>query len=333
MLEVAITRAAHRPLSAVCLSPRLALDYQSNNLYDLFVDGRHWLVKEFLHVAEWEEAPRREFCALERLALLDLAPRPIFYDPALGPIVIYEFMPGVMWDRRHPSASELAQLADLWLKLNAQPTEGLWYSRNHTKNYDEFQAGLRASFQLYASWAWAEFPEAGRAAELCLELAAQRGKALRKLAERTPPVCFCRADPRFANVIARPDGRLGLVDWEDSGLRDPARDLADLLTHPNQEDLLSEQEWQAFLKPYLAARRRTDADIDERMQLYLGVFPLFWLSTLVRLGMKRASAGQLAGWTVNALPANQRLRRYLARALGEDAASESSSDVMFFPEG
>jgi thiamine kinase-like enzyme len=28
---------------------------------------------------------------------------------------------------------------------------------------------------------------------------------------------FCRADPRFANVITRPDGRLAMVDWEDSG--------------------------------------------------------------------------------------------------------------------
>jgi len=61
------------------------------------------------------------------------------------------------------------------------------------------------------------------------------------------PECFCRSDARFANVIARPDGRVGLVDWEDSGLRDPARELADLLHHPNQEDLIDAEGWQPFL--------------------------------------------------------------------------------------
>jgi hypothetical protein len=35
------------------------------------------------------------------------------------------------------------------------------------------------------------------------------------------PVCFCRSDARFANVIARRDGRVGLVDWEDSACATP----------------------------------------------------------------------------------------------------------------
>jgi thiamine kinase-like enzyme len=46
-------------------------------------------------------------------------------------------------------------------------------------------------------------------------------------------------DPRFATVIQGPDGHLTLVDWEASGLLDPASDIACLLTHPNQEDLLT----------------------------------------------------------------------------------------------
>jgi len=39
----------------------------------------------------------------------------------------------------------------------------------------------------------------------------------RRFVSTDKPLCFCRSDARFANVIARPDGRLGLVDWEDSG--------------------------------------------------------------------------------------------------------------------
>jgi thiamine kinase-like enzyme len=68
------------------------------------------------------------------------------------------------------------------------------------------------------------------------------------------PLVFCRSDPRCANVIARPDGRLGLGDWEDSGLRDPGREVADLLLHPNQEDLVAGPVWDAFLRPYQASR-------------------------------------------------------------------------------
>src|SRR5712691_10851101 len=94
------------------------------------------------------------------------------------------------------------------------------------------------------------------------------------------PLCFCRSDPRFANVIARPDGRLGLVDWEDCGLRDTAREVADLLLHPNQEDLLGWREWQAFLQPYIDGRR-SDADFERRLQAYLAVFPIFWLGLLL----------------------------------------------------
>jgi thiamine kinase-like enzyme len=130
-----------------------------------------------------------------------------------------------------------------------------------------------------------------------------------------PALCLCRSDARFANVIARPDGRLGLVDWEDSGLRDPARDLADVITHANQEDLLSWEEWQPLIQPYLAGRRAVDPGLAHRMHLYLALFPLFWLSLLQHLGVQRAEAGTLAGWKSNEVDPQTRMRRYLARAI------------------
>ena len=96
------------------------------------------------------------------------------------------------------------------------------------------------------------------------------------MATNTPPLCFCRSDPRFANVIARSDGGIGLVDWEDCGLRDPAREVADLLMHPNQEDLLDFAAWQPFLSVYRTGRR-DDPDFELRLQAYLALFPVFWL--------------------------------------------------------
>lgn len=43
------------------------------------------------------------------------------------------------------------------------------------------------------------------------------------------------------------------MDWKDAGLRDPTGDLADLICHPNQDDLLSMEEWRLVLDPCLAS--------------------------------------------------------------------------------
>jgi hypothetical protein len=103
------------------------------------------------------------------------------------------------------------------------------------------------------------------------------------------PLRFCRSDPRFANVIARPHGRVGLVDWEDSGLRDPAPELADLLHHPNQEDLLGPEGWQPFLDRYLPTCR-DDPGFGEWLRGYLALFPVFWLGVLLAEGLRRAES-------------------------------------------
>ena len=145
---------------------------------------------------------------------------------------------------------------------------------------------------------------------------------------------FCRSDARFANVIARPDGRVGLVDWEDSGLRDPALELVDLLHHPNQEDLLDAEGWQPFLDHYLPSRS-ADTGFGERLRGYLALFPVFWLGVLLTEGMRRSASGALQGWLVNDLEPNQRLRRYVARSLAWPAIDPTNrlsdvADVTFF---
>jgi len=321
------------------------LDYQSNRLYDVWAGNRHLIVKEFLRPDEFQDAPVREFRALALLAPLDIAPQPVhFYvdkthpltAPPLGPIVIYEFMEGEMWDRHHPTAAELTQLAEVWLKMNRVPTDSLWMSRGYDRSFDETEARFRALFQTYAAWVEAEFVPAQQAVDLCFALLESCHTVVRELADYDPSLCFCRADARFANVIRRPDGRLGLVDWEDSGLRDPARDLADIITHPNQEDLLSPDEWQAFLQPYLAIRSQSDPDLLHRMHLYLALFPVFWLAVLVREGIHRVGTERLAGWNIHGLPANEKLRRYLARGLAWPEVDFSSqmetlAEVAFFP--
>lgn len=338
-LQTIVAEATGLSPAAISISPRPPLDNQSNQLYDVWAINRHLIVKEFLKPDELQDAPVREFRALELLASLDIAPQPVLFQPltpSLGPIIVYEFMEGEMWDRHCPTAAELAQLAEVWLKMNAASTDDMWVSRGHNLSFSEIEARFRALFQTYAAWVEAEFAPGRQAVDLCFALLESRRIVMRELSDYTPPLCFCRADPRFANVIQRPDDRLGLVDWEDSGLRDPARDLADIITHPNQEDLVSPSEWQAFLQPYIAVRGELDSHLLRRMHLYLALFPAFWLAVLVREGMRLVGTDRLAGWNVHGLPANEKLRRYLARGLAWPEMDFSNqmktvADVEFFP--
>lgn len=320
------------------ITPRTPLEIQSNALYDVHVGGRHLIAKLFLKAEELTTAPAREYSALQLLAPYALAPTPVFYDPTVAPVVVYEYLAGEMWDRRKPTAQQLARLAELWLTMHRLPAAGLWLSQGWEKPAAEILTTFRRRFEQYAAWCVTAFPPGNDAVAGCFSLLAQAQSAFLQLKVDAAQLCFCRADPRFANVIERPDGRLAYVDWEDCGLRDPARDLADLLTHPNQEDLLTWDEWQAFLQPYWAGRTQLDPTISARMHLYLIIFPLFWLSIGMMHGVKRAEKGEIAGWQINGLPANFRLRRYLARALAWPATNFSPplaqlAAVQFFPTG
>jgi hypothetical protein len=339
-LTALLARATGCPPSDVRVSVRPALEHQSNRLYDGWIGSRHLIVKEYLKPAEFGTAPAREFRALNLLAPLDVAPQPVWLEPPSderGPIVVYDFMEGTMWDRRRPSATDLATLAALWLKIHAIPDDPPGTLTVSDRPLGQAHAAMHTRLLEFVSWVDAELPAGRQAADLCLRVLEQGQTIVRDLDSMEPKLRFCRSDARFANVIARPVGRLGLVDWEDSGLRDPAREISDLMSTPNQEDLLSPDQWQAFLQPYLAAMSPSDPGLRHRTRLYLGRHPVFWLSVLVGNGVHRANNGMLAGWTINQLPANLRLRRYLARALawpdGDFATQlDALADVTFFPD-
>ena len=335
-LKAEITRALGLKSTGLRINLRKPLDSQSNCLYDIWTDNDHYIVKEYLQPDELEVAPLREYKALQLMSSLDIAPQPIFFEPSLGPVVVYQYMEGEMWDRRSVKAADLAKLLEVWLKMNAVSAD--WVSRGHERSLLDIGREFLHHLKTYLEWAAVKFPPGKLAAEMCLRILESRQDVIQELSGDTPVLCFCRADPRFANVIQRPNGQLGMVDWEDSGLRDPARDVADVITHPNREDLVSWEEWQAFVAPYLEIRSKIDSTISHRTHLYLAIFPFFWLTMIIKRGIKLASEDQLEGWTINGLPANLRLRRYLARALAWPdmdyrSALESLEAVIFFPDG
>lgn len=333
-----LLRAAELP-SSTRIAPRRALDHQSNRLYDVWSGGRHLVLKEYLKPDEWAEAPVREYRALEALASFDVAPKPVLLqlEPAgTNPFVIYEFMEGAMWERRTPTSAELGRLAAVWLTVNRVPITGLPASRGHHGRLPRFLSGLDAPIHAYEEWVEAEFLDGREAAEQVRAALDRIQPAVRELERSEPVLCFCRADARFANVIERPDGRLGMVDWEDSGIQDPARDVADLMTHANQEDLVSDQLWEAFIEPYVRERGAVDPTLRERIRAYLVLFPVWWLSILLNAALHRPDGNIGPGWLVNGVPVERRLQRYLARCFaGPDAEIDSQlsqiASLRFFP--
>ena len=313
--SLAVLAAQLAPLLGVAvqtlsLTPRLALPHQRQMLIDVRLPERHCIAKVFRPVCEQPDPATCEYHALQLVAPLDLAPKPVSLLPPLPPqrgaVVVYEFMPGVMWDRTPPSAGQLAQLAESWLRIHAIEPAGMWEASN-TLLADDGPARFAALLTHYEQWAEAHFPSGRAVVAHCRAWAAQRHAVWEEVVRMPFVPVFCRSDPRFANFLQRLDGRLGMLDWERSGLRDPALDVASLLTHPNQEDLLTPQQWRAFLDPYLAEQTRHDPSLPARIHQYLAIFPMLRLAQFLQQGMERAARGTLAGWTINDVAANVRM--------------------------
>jgi hypothetical protein len=343
LVEIVARLGGYAP-SELHVEVRTPLEHQSNRLYDAWVGGRHLLIKEYLKQEELSTAPLHEHRALEMLAPLDIAPQPIGvelgHSPEVGPIVVYEYLDGEMWGRRKPSSDDLRALAEVWLTIDSLSTQVDWAARGTNRSVAERFVRFSDRLRAFREWTEVAFPDGTAAALLCLDVLDRRWPEVRELdacSEQGMWRSFGPADTRFANVIRRPDGRIGLVDWEDCGLGDPARDVTGLLSHPDQEDLLSPGEWQAFLERYLATMTPKDPLLQRRIELYGAIDAVFWLSLLTfQEGLRRAETGELDGWMINGLPANVRLRRYLARALAwpeHDFGSHLARlrDLCFFP--
>jgi len=335
IVRTEFSKAIKRKPTDLSVTLRKPLDIQSNCLYDIWVNEEHFIAKLYLKADELDSAPKREFQALTLLSPLNIAPQPIFYEPSIAPVVIYRYMEGEMWGRRRVSLTDLSKLMAVWLQVHSVPVD--WPARGYERSLQEVEDGFRQHFRDYLDWAALEFEPGQQAAEMILKLLEERTFVTQELADYSPVSRFCRSDPRFANVIQRPDGTLGMVDWEDSGLLDPARQLADFLTHPNQEDLIDWPTWQVFVNPYLTTLGEQDSIIERRLHLYLEIFPFFWLVIITKMAIKMASTGQLTDWNVNGLPVNDRLRRYLARAISWPELDyrnvlDNLEPIRFFPD-
>ena len=301
------------------------------------------MVKEFRKPDELHDAPAREMYAMEALAPRDIAPWLVAHVragqlwPGQWPVVVYRRMEGEMWDRRAPTPADMTALARLWLAVSEAPIAAAPRARGIADGAGRLLDRLPQVLQRYADWARESAPQCRPMAE-ALAIAGTRAEGAAAELRRLPArELYCRADARFSNVIARPDGRLGMVDWEDCGAGDPAQFVADLRIGPNQEDLISPEAWQAFSGLYLGALGRRDPSLARRVALYELLAVMLWLGLMVERVLAEAAAGPVRRWAMNMMPANERGRRFLARALawpeGDfEAALARTAVYRLFPE-
>ena len=123
-VRTAVASALRRPVMDNEITVRPAAPHQSNRLYDIYVDGEHLIAKEYLR-GDLPDAAQHEYEALRYLESLQLAQEPVFFDAKVGPVLVYHYMEDEMWDRRVRSASELGDLARVWLRFHGLHPDGL----------------------------------------------------------------------------------------------------------------------------------------------------------------------------------------------------------------
>jgi thiamine kinase-like enzyme len=211
---------------------------------------------------------KREYDALSLLQTLDLdlAPRPVLYD-----------------ERRY----SLPVIVQTWVEgetLTAPPdTDEDWRGL-----LDYHAAVHRITAPLEKPVLYAESPEQCRAIIRekleRLPLGAQpdslrtlwaRFNRLRLPRWEAPTLALVRNDPNPRNFIRRDGQRWSSVDWEYSGVTDPAFQIADLLAHPQYMTLTRErQEWIIACYTSLV----DDSACETRIRTYWLTLTLWWVA-------------------------------------------------------
>jgi hypothetical protein len=158
------------PVDCLTVAEREALPHQGNRLFDVWLGSTHLIAKLFCHPESKRRliSAEREHNALQLLHSSVLAPSPRGFRGGPEPVVIYDYVPGSMWDRQPPSPVQLYQLADAWLRLAEVPSAGLWLAQGQDEPWSAVESLLRGRVQAYADWVVASDPQRAKTARVFL---------------------------------------------------------------------------------------------------------------------------------------------------------------------
>lgn len=248
----------------------------NNMLYRASSDAGTFAVK--FTMRDPRRRAEREYIALTLLESLglDLAPHAIYYDQDHYrlPLIVQTWIEGEV------SAEPPMTDAD-WLCLID------YHAAVHSITLDQIETAA-PHFKVEKPILYAESPQACkdilRQKLERLPMAAQP-ESLRELYARfnsrslpnwdAPVLSLVRNDPNPRNFIRRNGGGWASVDWEYSGITDPAFQIADLLAHPQYLTVpRARQEW--VIGQYCAQVH--DADVETRIRVYWLTLTIWWVA-------------------------------------------------------
>jgi hypothetical protein len=219
---------------------------------------------------------RRQYDAQMAFSLIGLAPRPLWFDREpenlAWQVLVYPWVEGEMPTGAEPGVA--AALARAAAAIHASDAETL-------PRYAPHAMSLQSWWQVVGQTAETVARRTAGVPELGEAFAALAGRA-RAAVEAALPLWAgtglvpVHGDLALENALVTDGGQLLLLDWEMSGLGDPALEVARFLAQtpldlPGWED--------AWLAEYLSASDRPG--LAERIATYRALLPFEWLCRLL----------------------------------------------------
>ena len=269
-----------------------------NNLLFHATDAEHDIAVKFT-VRDPRDRAGREYDALLTLhrAGLGIAPEPLLLDTTsyAQPVVVQS------WLRGEVSASPPDNEAE-WKSLLSH------LACIHQITPETSSVRLRPAIHGATSVAEARGLVDEQRARLPAEA---RPRSLRRLMARFESTAFpdwpertvtlCRVDNNLLNFVRRPEGWAS-VDWENSGLADPAMEIAEMVCHPAYLDIPLAQ-WEWVINAY--ADLTGLVNVVERIRVYCKILYIWWVGRMARYlyeiprGLDQRLVSQPPGWHAN----------------------------------
>jgi aminoglycoside phosphotransferase (APT) family kinase protein len=200
----------------------------NNRLYRVTNGADDWAIK--FTIRDDRDRARREFNALSLLENLgaSVAPRPVHLDldHYEHSVVVQTWLPGMPLWSAPPEDDTWLQILRAYHRLHSlPPADGGTWGAGHGPMLspitpEEMVTGIHALVE--------QLPPAGRPERLSELLQSLDRVRLPRLPTSR---CWAHGDPNIRNLILKEDG-VKLVDWEYSGVTDPANEMAKLISHP-----------------------------------------------------------------------------------------------------
>ena len=247
--------------------------------------GDDWAVK--LMIRDQRNRAQREFGALALIAGLGspVGPRPVFtdLDRYQHAVVVQTWIEGTALESPPADDSTWLRILETYALIHRIPPADAVRRGIASAIPDDLTVAAIRGFAR-------DIPATPHAAALASLLAAL-GRA--RLPDIRTSRCWCHGDPNIRNMLVTGTG-VRLVDWEYSGVGDPAREIAGLMAHPMARTASEERrQWIAERYAGLAG----EPDMLERIQVQYALRLAWWCVRLLfgRYVLLRRPSQRLAG--------------------------------------